>query len=338
MTNKANWVFFGSSEFSVYVLDELKIHNILPSLIVTTLDKPKGRKLVLTPTPVKIWAQENKIEILDPISLKNNVDLISKLQAASYDLFLVASYGKIIPKEIFEIPKHKTLNIHPSLLPKYRGASPIQSQILNDEKEVGVTIMQIEETMDTGPVVVQTSPLTPLPPLRQGYAGRVDAGEGKHTSHSDNSNVPLPSPAPRGRAGDEVMSRKELEKFLAIEGAQLFAHILPEWMQGAIDPIMQDESKATYCKKVEKEDGELQIDLNDLGKNARQNLLKIKAFEEWPTAYFFLDTPKQSGGGSEQKRIIITDATTENNELKILRVIPEGKRAMSFDDFLRGQK
>src|SRR3989344_3860805 len=108
------FVFFGSSEFSTYVLDELKVHNILPSLIVTMTDKPKGRKLILTPNIVKVWAQENNISVVESFPEKGE-----------YDLFLVASYGKIIPKEIFEMPVRKTLNIHPSLLPKYRGASPI---------------------------------------------------------------------------------------------------------------------------------------------------------------------------------------------------------------------
>ena len=103
-------------------------------MVNTTLikDKKKGRKLVLTPTPVKVWAQNHNIEVINPVSLKkDNADLISKLQALNSQLFLVASYGKLIPREIFEIPQHKTLNIHPSLLPKYRGASPIISQIFN---------------------------------------------------------------------------------------------------------------------------------------------------------------------------------------------------------------
>ncbi|MFA6269953.1 MAG: methionyl-tRNA formyltransferase [Candidatus Paceibacterota bacterium] len=281
---KTNWVFFGSSEFSVYVLEELKIHSILPKLIVTTLDKPKGRKLILTPTPVKIWARNNNIDCISPVSLKKqNSDLVSKLKSQDYDLFLVASYGKLIPKEIFEIPTFKTLNIHPSLLPKYRGASPIQSQILNNEKEIGVTIMQIEETMDTGPIVIQKNVAI--------------------------ENWPI--------------GRKELEKILATEGSKLFAHILPEWVIGAIDPIMQNEEKATYCQKIEKEDG--LINLEDA---PYENLLKIKAFEEWPTAFYF----------ENNKRIIITDAKFENGSLKILKVIPEGKKEMLFTDFLRGQQ
>lgn len=300
MIHNSKIVFFGSSEFSVHVLDELKLHNIIPSLIITTPDKPKGRKLILTPTPVKIWAQENNVKILNPISLKPSTgsgqETISELQALSSGLFLVASYGKIIPSEIFNIPPHHTLNIHPSLLPKYRGASPIQAQILNDEKEVGVSIFQIEEGMDTGDIIAQK------------------------ITHPDSVSTSL--------ILREVKSRKELEKQLAIEGARLFAHILSEWMIGAIDPIMQNEKEATYCKKIEKKDGELNIDLNNLEKNALENLLKIKAFEEWPTAYFFLN----------KKRIIITDAVLGNNSLKILKVKPEGKSEMPFEDFLRGIK
>lgn len=295
---KIKLVFFGSSEFSVYVLDELKVHNILPDLIITTPDKPKGRKLVLTPNIVKTWGQEHKIEVLDPASLRNNPDLVYHLQSCDYNLFLVASYGKIIPPEIFEIPKYKTLNIHPSLLPKYRGASPIQSQILNNEKEIGVSIMQIEEAMDAGPVLIQRP--HPIPSPWQ--------GEGQGTE---------------GDWGEVVPGRKKLERELAIEGARLFTHILPEWLEGVIDPIMQNEAEATYCKKVSKTDGEL-----NLSDNALTNLLKIKAFEEWPGTYFF----------DNGKRVIVTEATILNGELKILKVIPEGKKEMPYEDFLRGQR
>lgn len=286
--NLEKLVFFGSSEFSVYVLNELKLHNILPRLIVTTPDKPKGRKLIMTPTPVKTWAQENKIEILEPNSLKNNPYFVSRLKALSSKLFLVASYGKIIPKEIFEIPARKTLNIHPSLLPKYRGASPIQSQILNDEENIGVSVMQIEEKMDSGPLISSKKVTIENWPI-----GRI-----------------------------------ELERILAIEGARLFAHILPEWLIGAINPIMQNESEATYCQKIKKEDGELQIDLNDLSKNAYQNFLKIKAYEDWPKTFFFDDN----------KRIIIEEASFDHNKIYITKVTPEGKKTMLFDDYLKGKK
>lgn len=288
---KINFAFFGSSEFSIYVLDELKLHNLVPSLIVTTPDKPKGRKLVLTPNVVKTWAIENGIEYLDPKSLRNNPELVETLKSKKFDLFLVASYGKIIPKEIFEIPIRKTLNVHPSMLPKYRGASPIESQILNDEPNIGVSIMQIEETMDTGPVLVQKS-----------------------------------------IAAEPHIGRVELEKILAKEGARLFAHVLPEWMSGVLDPIPQNENLATYCGKIEKKDAELNIDLKNLptSDEARKVLLKIKAYEGWPECFTFVEK------NGNKIRVIIRAAHIESDALRIDRVVPEGKNEMSFEDFSRG--
>lgn len=280
------FAFFGSSEFSVYVLEELKIHGLLPTLIITTPDKPKGRKLILTPNEVKVWAQNNNVEVIDPKSLKNNPDLILNLKSRILDLFLVASYGKIIPKDVFHIPERKTLNIHPSLLPKYRGASPIQSQILNDDGEVGVSLMIIDEEMDHGPILAQKKI-----ELEKWPIGRI-----------------------------------ELEKILAIEGARIFSHYYKEWLGGAIDGVPQKEEDATFCTKIEKDNGKLDIDLENLEKDAYQNLLKIKAYEGWPGTYFFY----------KDKRIIIKSAEIIDNKLKLNRVIPEGKKEMSFEDFLRG--
>ncbi len=300
MIHNSKFAFFGSSELSVYVLDELLLHGVKPSLIITLPDAPKGRKLVLTPNIVKTWAEKNNVPFLTPASLKNlDDDSRFIIHNSLFDFFLVASYGKIIPKDIFEIPKYKTLNIHPSLLPKYRGASPIQAQILNREKNIGVSIMQIEETMDTGPVLVKKiSPPAPLN-LRGG---------------------------PEGEPWQ--MGRIELEKILAREGARILTHTLPEYLSGAIQPIIQNEDEATYCKKITKEDGELQIDLKDMSKNSLSNFAKIKAYEGWPGTYFFY----------EGKRVIVKEAALEGDKLSLIRVLPEGKSEMSFADYLRGLK
>ncbi len=284
-------IFFGSSEFSVFVLNELKLHKLYPQLIITTPDKPKGRKLINTPSQVSIWATENNVECIKPNSLKNNLGIVEKLKKYENPIFLVASYGKMIPKEIFEIPDQGTLNIHPSFLPKYRGASPIQSQILNEEKDFGVTIMKIAEEMDAGPIVIQKA-------------------------------IKNENPYEIGRI--------ELEEKLAVEGARLFCHILPEWQKRVIDPIPQNDSEATFCKKIEKEDGEIKIDFSDFTKNAKENILKIKAFEGWPNTYFFF----QKDG--KEIRVIIKSATLKDSKLEILKVIPEGKKEMDFKDFLRG--
>lgn len=153
------FVFFGTSHFSVIVLDELKSAGYVPALVVTQEDKPQGRHMTITPPPVKVWAEQNNVPVIQPKSLKD-VSVSSELSANSYDLFIVASYGKIIPQAILDIPKYQTLNVHPSLLPKLRGPSPIQGAILN-ELETGVTIMRLNSKMDEGPIVVQEKVLIP---------------------------------------------------------------------------------------------------------------------------------------------------------------------------------
>ncbi len=144
--------FFGTPDFAVSILDELEKAGLVPSLIITNPDKPKGRKLLLTPPPVKTWASTRGIRVLQPETLKD-AHLLQELRKERWDLFIVAAYGKIIPKEYIDLPLHRTLNVHPSLLPKFRGASPIQSAILNDDKHTGVSIMLLDEQMDHGPVI-----------------------------------------------------------------------------------------------------------------------------------------------------------------------------------------
>ncbi|MBI4691848.1 MAG: methionyl-tRNA formyltransferase [Candidatus Terrybacteria bacterium] len=149
---RIKFVFFGTGDFAVKILEILYQNNFVPELIVTTPDKPKGRKMQLQPTPVKLWAQKNNI--------KTSTDYTcappSGAHTHCYDLFIVADYGKIIPKEILEIPKYGSLNVHPSLLPKFRGSSPIQSFILSGEEETGVTIILIDEEMDHGDIVAKS--------------------------------------------------------------------------------------------------------------------------------------------------------------------------------------
>jgi methionyl-tRNA formyltransferase len=125
--------------------------------VITPPDKPAGRNKALTPPTVKIWAQKNNIRVMQPEKIS---DLLSVIRDLEPDLLLVAAYGQIIPKEILEIPKFKSINIHGSLLPKYRGASPIQSAILHGEAQTGLTLIQMDEKMDHGPILAsKTLPL-----------------------------------------------------------------------------------------------------------------------------------------------------------------------------------
>lgn len=152
-------IFFGTSEFAVPVLEALVKAGYDVAVLITTTDEPVGRKQILTPPPVKIAAQKLDLNFLQPDKLRGDSLLANKLVSLQADIGIVASYGKIIPPDIIKLPKHGMLNIHPSLLPKYRGPSPIQYALLNGDEETGVTIMKIDEGVDHGPIVAQSEKL-----------------------------------------------------------------------------------------------------------------------------------------------------------------------------------
>ncbi|PIR70433.1 MAG: methionyl-tRNA formyltransferase [Candidatus Niyogibacteria bacterium CG10_big_fil_rev_8_21_14_0_10_42_19] len=151
-TLPANIIFFGTSEFAIPVLEELLKNNIQPVLVVTTPDKPSGRGKKLTPSFVKIYCSSHKLALITPDDLKSE-EILNTLKKTDPDIFVIASYGKIIPSSLLQIPKKGTLNVHPSLLPKYRGPSPIQSAIMSGDTITGVTIMLTDEQMDHGPIL-----------------------------------------------------------------------------------------------------------------------------------------------------------------------------------------
>lgn len=147
-----NILFFGTSQFAVPILQKLLDKKKYRLIIITQPDKPAGRKQSLTPSPIKKLAVDNDLLLLQPDNLTvHNLEL----PTTDFDLIVTASYGKIIPGKILDIPKFGALNVHPSLLPKYRGPSPIQNAILHGDKETGVTIMLMDEKMDHGPIIAQ---------------------------------------------------------------------------------------------------------------------------------------------------------------------------------------
>jgi methionyl-tRNA formyltransferase len=277
------WVFFGTDTFSVGVATELKREGLTPELVVCPPDRPKGRNQEMTPPPIKLWALENKIPVFQPEKL----DTVARteLQKKSYDFFVVASYGKLLPKAVLSIPKHGVLNVHPSLLPKYRGPSPIEAQILHDDKEVGVSIMLLDEGMDSGPILAQ---------------------EKIHERA-----LPMPAPV--------------LMRLLADIGGRLLAHSINPYISGELTPEPQNSDKATICKMIKKEDGEIKLE-----DDGRKNYLKYLAYQDWPGTYFF--TTRKD----KPVRVIVKQAFWENNSFQIKRVLPEGGREMDYTDFLRG--
>ncbi len=294
MASKSNseilFAFFGTPRFAVNVLNALEAHGLVPALVVTAPDKPAGRGLELKPAPAKVWAQERGIDVLTPATLKDE-QLVAELQNSDWDVFVVAAYAKLIPKNILEIPRRGALNVHPSLLPKFRGPSPALSAILADERKTGVTVMQMSEKMDAGPIVAQAT-------------------------------VELEESTPESPEGWPPKGSL-FEDLLATEGGNLLAETMPFWIKGDITPEEQNESEATFTKKFT--DADSLIDLNG---DARQQLLKIRAFDKNPRAHFM--TP-------DGKRVIITEANIVVGKLLIEKVIPEGKKEMPYAVFMQGQ-
>ncbi len=151
------FVFFGTPRFAAIVVGRLIQNGFPPVAVVTNPDRPAGRKKVITPPPVKVVSQKlnPRIPVLQPEKIDEG--FLEQLREINADFFLVAAYGKILPKSLIEIPPLGTIGVHPSLLPKLRGATPIQSAILNGLKETGVSLFLIDEKMDHGPVLLMKS-------------------------------------------------------------------------------------------------------------------------------------------------------------------------------------
>ncbi|MEN9551652.1 MAG: hypothetical protein RI935_29 [Candidatus Parcubacteria bacterium] len=154
------YAFFGTGPLAESVLATLYRNGYIPSLVVTKPDKEQGRHMVVTAPSIKTWASLKGIDVFQPESLKDLRE-DSVIFKQPFDVFIVASYGKIIPESILTLPEHGVLNVHPSLLPKYRGPSPLESALLNGDMSIGVSIMKLDNEMDHGPILVQNSFMTP---------------------------------------------------------------------------------------------------------------------------------------------------------------------------------
>lgn len=146
----------GTPEFAVPALQALLDNNEQVVAVVSQPDRPKGRGRKLIPTPVKVVAQAAGIQVLQPTKIKTQ-EYLDELRSYEPDIFLVAAYGRILTQKILDLPRYGCLNVHGSLLPKYRGAAPVQWSILNGEALTGITIMQMDEGLDTGDILLQGS-------------------------------------------------------------------------------------------------------------------------------------------------------------------------------------
>jgi len=244
-----NIAFFGTPELARIVLEELAQAGIRPTLVVTNPDALVGRQAVMTAPPAKVWALENDIPVIQPASLRDATTLL-EFTSQPWDLFIVAAYGKLIPQWLLDIPTHGTLNVHPSLLPKLRGASPIRSAIVQNIRNTGVSIMVLDAELDHGPIVVQMN--TEISAEKWPVPGLI------------------------------------LEEGMAHQGGALLASNIPNYISGKLSPVAQNHDEATFCTKIEKRMSELQIDPHHLptGSDAYQMLLKIRAYDGWPETFF----------------------------------------------------
>lgn len=159
-------VFMGTPDFAVAILDSLIKEGHEVAAVVTQPDKPKGRGKEVAMPPVKIKALEHKITVYQPVRIKKDEEFFQILETIQPDVIVVAAFGQILPKRILDLPKYGCVNVHASLLPKYRGAAPIQWAVIDGEKETGVTTMMMDVGLDTGDMLEKM--VIPLEPKETG--------------------------------------------------------------------------------------------------------------------------------------------------------------------------
>ncbi|GIW14007.1 MAG: methionyl-tRNA formyltransferase [Tepidiforma sp.] len=234
----ARLAFFGSPEFAVPSLRALAGAGFEVAVVVTQPDRPVGRGGRMAPPPVKRAALELGLRVEQPESVRGAAfrDLLRKLEL---DAGVVAAYGKILPQGVLDAPRRGMVNVHASLLPRWRGASPVTAAILAGDTITGVSIMELVLQMDAGPVV-----------------SRVEE--------------PI-------RPDDTTGS---LEARLAELGAAELVRVLPDWLEGRLRAVPQDDAAATYCGLIRKQDGHLRASMT-----AAEAERAMRAYDPWPGAY-----------------------------------------------------
>lgn len=294
-----NIVFMGTPDFAVKSLQQIIAdgHNV--QAVYTKADAPKGRKMILTPSDVKVCALENNLTVYTPSTFKDEAE-VERLKALNPDLIVVVAYGKLLPKSVLDIPKYGCVNVHGSILPKWRGAAPIQWTVLSGDEYGGVTTMYMNEGLDTGDII---------------FTDEVKVGENETSG--------------------------QLFDRLCINGANLLSKTIMAIEEGTAPRISQNDSDATYASMLSKEISEI-----DFSKSAKDVHNKVRGLSPWPSAQTklfgkrikILETRLSDKKGEAGKVISVNPLTVAccEGSVEILTLQPEGKRAMSASDYLKG--
>lgn len=303
-------VFFGTDEFAKEVLAFLLQEKLDIVAVVTRVDKPKGRSQKVEAPPVKEICLESafKGEIYQPVKASSD-EFVETLKRLKPDLFVVVSYGQIVKQNVLDVPSYGTINVHPSLLPKYRGPSPIQSAVLAGDKETGVTIMEMELAMDAGGII------------------KV---------------VPVP-------IGDETTFEGLEKTLVEVAKKSLVEVMQEISKNKKIVSIPQDEKSATYTKKIHAEDSFINWNQNSneicqfvRGMNSKPGArifaeldgkkVLVKIFRVRKTS-FEKKEPGQLVYFTKEKGLIIS---TKDGAVEVLELQLEGKKKMNSKDFING--
>ena len=313
-----NIIFMGTPDFAAESLKEVIKSGYNVQAVVTNPDRPKGRGMKMIATPVKEVAIENNIPVYQPLKIKENFEFIDILKNLNPDFICVVAYGKILPKEILEIPKYGCINVHASLLPKYRGAAPIQWSILNGDEKTGVTTMYMDIGMDTGDMILKEE---------------VKIGESETTGELWNRLSII-------GANLLVKTLKEIENGTAKR--------IPQGNDFTVAPMLsKDMSKIEWKNKTAKEIKNLVRGLNPImGAYSMFNGKKIKFWKvdaldendiEVKNILGDIDLESEKAGNvllADSKRGLFIK--TINGILSVQEIQGENARKMSINDFLRG--
>ena len=294
-------VFMGTSNFSVPILKSL-YQNGYPIVTIYTQPPQKSmRGQKVNKSPIQKMAENLCIECRTPDSLKENNEEYNFLKLLNPDLVIVVAYGQLIPKNYLSLSKHGFINIHASLLPKWRGAAPIQRSIMNLDKETGVSIMKIVEKLDAGPVMMQ-----------------------------EKINI------------TSEMNAEDLSNKLSDLSSKLILECIDEIEGGKAKFIDQDEQKATYAKKINKEEGKINWD------NSAKNILaQINSLLPNPGAWFSFMGERYkilkasiSEAEGEKGKVIDNNLTIacKSKSIKVNEIQRQGKNKQSTSEFLLGSK